>query len=138
MTDPLVQGTASWFAMVGAEIRAAATQVGLPGDLRISVVERYVDGVELEGGLQQGLRIDVMDGVLAFRSGVSPGETADVVIDVTAGTARQLNLLFSDDPGYEQAVAEAVACGAMTVSGDLGALGPVFAFVHDRIVAQTR
>lgn len=92
----------------------------------------------LGDGLRQGLRIGIVRGALAFRAGVLQDETADVVIEVTAATARKLNLLFSTDPAYAQAVSKAAALGDFRSHGDLGALGPVFASAHDRIVEHTR
>jgi hypothetical protein len=138
MTEPLAQGTAPWFAMAGAAIVEAAAQVGISPHLHLSVLERYVDGTMLGDGFRQGLRIDVGGGSLAFRSGVLPDETADVMIEVMAATARRLNLLFSADPAYEQTAAQAAKDGHLRVRGDLGALGPVFAYAHDRIVEHTR
>ncbi|MBN9146571.1 MULTISPECIES: hypothetical protein [unclassified Novosphingobium] len=137
MTGALVQGTAPWFAMVGVAIAEAAERLGIPPDLDLSVLERYVYGERLDNGLHQGLRVDVVGGSLAFRSGVLAGETAQVVIDVTAATARQLNLLLSADPAYAQVFGKAMQDGHLRIHGDLGALGPVFALAHDRIVEQT-
>lgn len=141
MTGALVQGTAPWFAMVGVAITQAAARVGIPPDLNLSFLERYVDGAMLDGpdsALHQGLRIDVVRGSLAFRSGVLADETAEVVIEVTVDTARRLNLLYSADPAYAQAAAKAIKDGSLRIHGDPGALRPVFALAHDRIVAQTR
>jgi hypothetical protein len=81
MSEALVQGTAAWFAMVGAAIADAAAQVGIPPDRHLSVLERYVDGTMLGDGLRQGFRIDIVGGSLAFRAGVLPDETAEVVIE---------------------------------------------------------
>ena len=53
--------------MVGAEIAKAASQLGLPPELRLSVIERYVDGAELDDGLFQGLRIDAISGACVGR-----------------------------------------------------------------------
>jgi hypothetical protein len=137
VTEKLPQGTAAWFAMVGAEIVRVAAKVGLPPGLRLSVIERYVDGAVLEDGVHQGLRIEVADGTLAYRTGVRGGETADVVIEVTAQTARQLNLLLSADPAYRQTLSEAASRGDFRINGDLGALGHVFDMAHDSIVRRT-
>jgi len=127
---------------VGVAIAEAAERLGIPPDLDLSVLERYVYGERLDNGLHQGLRVDVVGvdvvgGSLAFRSGVLAGETAQVVIDVTAATARQLNLLLSADPAYAQVFGKAMQDGHLRIHGDLGALGPVFALAHDRIVEQT-
>ena len=138
MSEALVQGTSAWFAMVGTAIADASAQVGIPSDLHLSVLERYVDGTMLGDGLRQGLRIDIVGGSLAFRAGVLPDETAEVVIEVTAATARRLNLLLSADSAYAQTAARAATDGDFRIHGDLGALGPVFALAHDRIVEHTR
>jgi hypothetical protein len=137
VTEKLPQGTAAWFAMVGVEIVRVAAKVGLPPGLRLSVIERYFDGAALEKGVYQGLRIEVADGTLAYRTGVRADETADVVIEVTAQTARQLNLLLSADPAYRQTLSDAASRGDFRVSGDLGALGQVFNMAHDSIVRRT-
>jgi len=137
MTGKLPQGTLPWFDMVGSEIVKAAKRVGLPPDFSLSVIERYTDGAELGDGLRQGLRIDVADSALTYRVGVFWEERADVMIEVTSLTARQLNLLFGDDPDYRRTLEEVVAQGAMRVTGDLGPLGPVFDSAHDGIVIRT-
>lgn len=62
----LQQGTAAWFEMVGAMMVEAASRAGLPADLPLSLVERYVDGVELSPGLRQGIRFDIRDGAPSF------------------------------------------------------------------------
>jgi hypothetical protein len=103
----------------------------------MSMIERYLDGAELENGLRQGLRIMVEDGALACRMGVGPDETADVVIEVTGRAARRLNLLFSADPAYRQTLAEAVGRAELMVSGDLGPLAPILDMAHDGIVRRT-
>jgi len=138
MPEALTHGTTPWFEMVGAAIIDAAEQVGLPPELHLSFVERYVDGVMMPNGLCQGLRIDIDRGSLSFRAGVLPDEKADVVIEVTTATARQLNLLHSADPAYARAVAQAIKNGSLRSWGDLGALGQVFALAHDRVVAGSR
>jgi hypothetical protein len=137
MTAKLLQGSIAWFDMVGAEIVKAAGQLGLPRDLRMSLIERYVDGAELDDGLRQGLRIDVIDGVLACRTGVRADETTEVVIEVTAMAARQLNLLPSTDPAYRRRLDEAVSLGTLRVRGDLEPIARVFDMAHDRIVSRT-
>lgn len=137
MTGKLPQGSHAWFDMVGEEIVKAAAQVALPRGLRMSIIERYIDGAEFENGFCQGLRVDVDDGALACRTGVGADETADVVIEVTRPTARRLNLLFSADPIYRRTLAEAVARGELRVSGDLGTLAPILDMAHDGIVRRT-
>lgn len=137
MTEQLLHGTVAWFDMVGAEIVKAAAQFELPRDLRFSVIERYVDGADLGDGLCQGLRISVADGRVVCRTGARADETADVVIEVTAVVARELNLLFGADPAHRQALNDAIASGELRTSGDLGSLGPVFDMAHDRIVERT-
>jgi hypothetical protein len=137
MSDQSPQGTIAWFDLVGAEIVKAAARIGLPRNLRLSVIERYVDGVALHDGLYQGLRIDVADGALICRAGVRPEENADVVIEVTTLAARRLNLLPSSDPEFHRALADAVAQGELRINGDLGPLEPVFDLAHDDIVRRT-
>lgn len=136
MTKQLLHGSAAWFDMVGAEIVKAAVQFELPRDLRFSVIERYVDGADLGDGLYQGLRISVADGAVVCRTGVRADETADVVIEVTAVVARQLNSLFGADPGYPRALTDAVASAELRKSGDLRPIGPIFDMAHDRIVER--
>jgi hypothetical protein len=137
MTGKLPQGSLAWFDMVGDEIAKVAAHIGLPPGLRLSMIERYLDGAALENGFCQGLRIDVDDGALACRTGVGADETADVVIEVTGPAARTLNLLFSADPNYRRTLAEAVARGELRVSGDPGPLAPVLDMAHDAIVRRT-
>ncbi|MBJ7402048.1 MAG: hypothetical protein JHD07_01565 [Bradyrhizobium sp.] len=137
MTGKLPQGSLAWFDMVGDEIVKAATQLGLPRGLRMSIIEQYIDGAQLENGLCQGLRVDVDDGAVACRTGVRADETADVVIEVTGPTARRLNLLFCADPIYRLTLAEAVARGQLRVNGDLGTLAPILDMAHDGIVRRT-
>lgn len=138
MIKRLPQGSVVWFEMVGAEIVKAAAQIGLPCHLRLSVIERYVDGAEIGGGFRQGLRIDVADGKIAIRTGVPDDDVADVVIEVTAKTARRLNLLRSKEAAYLDALEAATARGNIRINGDLGPLESVFQRAHDRIVERTR
>ncbi len=133
----LRQGTVPWFEMVGEFICEAIVQASLPRDLNMSLIERYTDGTPLPDGLSQGLRLDVSDGKPSFRVGVFPDERADVIIDVTANAARALNTLRSDDPEYVRLVSNYLNTGEMQMTGDLSALGPVFASVHDPIVQRT-
>jgi hypothetical protein len=72
MSGKLQQGSLAWFDMVGDEIIKASRQPELPTGLRMLMIERYVDGAELEDGLRQGSRIDVMTGRL-------PAERASVL-----------------------------------------------------------
>lgn len=137
MTQKLPQGTAAWFDMVGNELVRAAAEVKLPPDLRLSVLERYTDGAEIEAGVRQGLRIDVADAAIVPRTGVYDDEVADVMIEVTAGLARRLNLLLSSDPSYADTLETATAMGDLRVSGALGPIEHVFRLAHDRIVKGT-
>lgn len=136
--EQLPPGTPAWLTMVGTLMREAAAQAGLPPSLTVSFVERYTDGAALADGLVQGLRFDITGGQPSFRVGVRPDETADIVVEITAAAARQLNALYSHDPAYAAAQAELLRTGDMRVVGDPAQLGPWLAAVHDPIVARTR
>ena len=133
----LRQGTPAWFDMVGERLGAAAARAGLPAGFNLSLVETYTDGAALPGGLVQGIRIDILGGKLAFRTGVRPGEQADLSNVLTVAAARELNLLYSADPAFEAAQARLLASGAMRLEGDFTRLGDWFFAVHDAIVDRT-
>jgi hypothetical protein len=133
----LPHGTAAWFAMVGGLLCEAATQAALPPTIHISLVERYSDGAALGGGLIQGLRFDIAGGQPTFRVGAHPGEQADITVEVSAAASLTLNSLYSADPAFHAALAEATRSGALRIYGDLGRLGDWFGAVHDAIVDRT-
>lgn len=137
-TEQLPPGTPAWLAMVGTLMREAAAQAGLPPSLTVSFVERYTDGAALADGLVQGLRFDISGGQPSFRVGVRPDEAADIVVEITAAGARQLNSRYTHDPAYAATLAELLRTGAMRVVGDPAQLGTWLATVHDPIVARTR
>ena len=134
----LAHGTAAWFRMVGNVMRDAALQANLPPDTRVSLVERYTDGIELAPGLVQGLRFEIADGRPAFRVGARPDELADIVIEVTKAASHRLNTLYGADPAFQAAFAGFQRSGALKVTGALSELGDWFGAVHDRIVDRTR
>lgn len=133
----ICQGTLAWFEMVGRLLGEAARQANLSPDLNVSFVERYSDGADLGGGLVQGIRLDIIWGKLAFRSGVSPHETADVVMEITAAAARELNTLRTDDPAYQQRRERFIETGDIRVQGDPSRLGGWLDVAHDPIVDHT-
>ena len=139
MTIPtkIRQGTIAWFEMVGTVMAEAARRASLPGDLTVSLVERYTDGVLLSEGLVQGIRFDIVGGKPSYRVGARPHEPADIVIDVTAAVARELNTLRSTDPQYKTALDHVLSTGEMRVHGDISRLGDWLAMVHDPIVDRT-
>ena len=133
----VVHGTPAWFEMVGALMIDAALRArpGPPAD--VSLVERYTDGPELDGGLAQGLRFAIAAGKPSFRHGVRRDERGDITIDVTTAASRTLNTLYGADPRFAAALAGLQARGDFRIEGDLARLGEWFARVHDRIVART-
>jgi len=130
-------GSAAWFGMVGALMCEAAREAALPPGLHLSLVERFLDGAALPGGQVAGLRFDIRDGRPAFRIGVGPDETGDIMIEVTAAASRTLNTLYGADPRFAAEFTRLQKAGALRIAGDLGQLGSWFDAVHDRIVART-
>ena len=137
MSARLAHGSAAWFEMAGRLMCEAAARAGLPPDLKLSLVERYIDGVELADGLVQGLRFDIAGGEATFRVGARPAERADITVEVTAAASRELNSLYSADPRYAAATARLTRGGALRVDGDPSRLGAWFGAVHDPIVDHT-
>lgn len=139
MTDHerLRQGTTAWFEMVGTMMVEAARRANLPGDLNVSLVERYTDGVMLSDGLGQGIRFEIVGGEPSYRVGAQPHEQANVVIEVTANAAKTLNALRSSDPKYRAASELFLGTGEMRVNGDILQLGDWLAAAHDPIVDRT-
>lgn len=133
----LPQGTLEWFEMAGTLLSEYAAKAGLPPELNVSLVERYTDGAEIGEGLVQGIRFDIVDGRPSFRIGAGRDERADVIIEVTAAVAHELNVLRSDDPAYPAARDLAIAEGNMRVDGDPSRLGGWLEAVHDPIVDRT-
>ncbi len=133
----IAHGTAAWFEMAGRAMCDAAAQAGLSGNTDVSLVEHYSDGVDLGEGRVQGLRFDIIKGKPSFRVGVHPGETADIMVEVSTAASCALNSLYSGDPAYPAALARFQAAGALRVGGEMARLGPWFAAVHDVIVAHT-
>lgn len=130
-------GSPDWFAMVGEVLVTAARAADLPADLSVSLVEHYVDGAEIAPGLFQGLRFDITNGVPSFRTGVTPGETGDITIHVTADVAQRLNQLHASDPTLAQVQQAALANGQFSMEGDPSRLKTWFQTTHDEIVSRT-
>lgn len=139
MTDHerLCQGTTAWFEMVGSMMVEAARRANLPGDLNVSLVERYTDGAMLSGGLVQGIRFEIVGGAPSYRVGAQPHEQADIVIEVSTAVARELNALRSTDPRYGTTLDGFLRTGEMRMQGDISRLGAWLATVHDPIVDRT-
>lgn len=137
MDAKVCQGTTAWFEMVGTLMSEAASQSGLSPELSLSLVERYTDGVELSEGLVQGLRFDILGGKPSFRVGARRDERADVMIEITAAAARELNTLRSADPNYTAALQGFLSTGEMRVEGDPLRMGGWLNAVHDPIVSRT-
>jgi len=137
MSTRLAHGSPAWFEMVGRLICEAATRAALPPGLNFGLVERYLDGAPLSGGLVQGLRFEIRDGQPRFRVGSLPGEQADVTVEVTSAASHELNTLYADDPRYAAALARLQASGELKIHGDLEVLGTWFGSVHDPIVERT-
>lgn len=133
----LPQGTPAWFEMVGTLMNDFAAKESLPIQLNVSFVERYIDGVEIGDGLVQGIRFDIVNGRPSFRIGAGRDERADVIVEVTAAVARELNSMKCDDPAYPAARDRAVAAGNMRVYGDPSRLGGWLDAVHDSIIDRT-
>lgn len=130
-------GTAAWFEMVGTVMSDAVRRANLPTDLTVSLVERYTDGRVLSYGLVQGIRFDLVGGKPSYRVGARADEQADIIIEVTAAAARELNVLRSADPRYKTALDRFLRTGEMRMHGDISRLGDWLATVHDPIVDRT-
>lgn len=133
----LRMGTSAWFETVGALMVKAATRSGLPPKTNLSLVEIYTDGVEMENGLMQGIRFDIIAGQPSFRVGVRPGERGDVTLEITTAAAHRLNSLRSADPSYQDAIEQLLETGEMRVDGDPSRLGGWLQELHDPIVERT-
>ena len=64
-------------------------------------------------------------------------EHADIIVEVTAGAARKLNLLHSTDPHYRAERENYQSTGEMRVTGDISPLGSWLDAAHDPIVDRT-
>ncbi|WP_413626489.1 hypothetical protein [Luteibacter sp. Lutesp34] len=136
--DKLEHGTPEWFELVGTLMSDAASRSSLAPDLTVSFVERYTDGTELSGGWVQGIRFDLVDGKPSYRVGVGLDEGADIVVEVTAAAARQLNLLRTNDARFAVVRDEILRSSDMRVEGDISRLGAWLESVHDPIVERTK
>ena len=132
------QGTAEWFDMVGTLMSEAAAQSGLGPAVNVSFLERYTDGTQLSGELVQGIRFDIVDGKPFYRVGAGKDERADIIVEVTAAAARELNLLRTTDTRYEAVRDEVMRASEMRVEGDISRLGAWLEAVHDPIVERTK
>lgn len=137
MNAKIDQGAVAWFEMVGTLMCEAASQAGLAPDFNLSLVERYMDGVDLATGHVQGIRFDIINGQPSYRVGVRRDERGDVTIEITAAAARTLNLLRSSDPNFQTALQDFQSSGEMKVAGDPSMFGRWMAMVHDPIVERT-
>lgn len=138
-TVKIVQGTPEWLDMIGRILTDAAEEAGLPLDMNLSFVERYVDGADIGDGRVQGIRLDIERGRPSYRIGAGRDEQGDIVVEVTARAARELNHLYSDDPAYAALFERYRVLGEWkVVKGDLAELGDWLASTHDRIVDRTR
>jgi hypothetical protein len=122
-SQKLHPGTTAWFEMMGALMVEAATRSSPPPELNLSFVEIYTDGVEVEDGLVQGFRFDIIAGQPSFRVGARRGERGDVTIEITTAAAQRLNSLRSADPSYAAAIDQGLRTGEMRVDGDPSRLG---------------
>lgn len=133
----LPQGSPAWFDMLGTLMCEAALRAGLAPDENWSLVERYTDGTTLPNGRVQGIRFDIVNGLPSYRIGVHTDEHADVVIEVSAAVARELNLLYTDDPAYGAALDRAKQTGQISMEGDLSRIPDWFTAIHDPLVDRT-
>ncbi|MBB3644521.1 hypothetical protein FHX14_000680 [Rhizobium sp. BK619] len=138
MDAKIRQGTAAWFDMVGQTMCEAALRAELAPDLNLTLIERYTDGIELADCLIQGLRFDIIDGRPSFRSGARRDEQGDIIIQITAAAARELNLLHNADPQYPKSIERVLTTGEMQVDGDPSLMGSWLKAVHDPIVDRTK
>jgi hypothetical protein len=130
-------GTAAWFDMAGSLMCKAASQAALSPEMKLSLVERYTDGIELSDGVVQGLRFDIVGGKPSFRVGARPTEVADITVEISAKASRTLNSLYSADPEFGLAFARFQKSGELRIDGDFARLGSWFNPVHDQIVEST-
>lgn len=133
----LPMGTTTWFEVVGALMVEAAKRSGPPPEMNLSFVEIYTDGVELENGLVQGIRFDIIAGQPSFRVGVRPGERGDVTVEITTAAAHRLNSLRSADPAYADVMNQFLGTGEIRVDGDPSRLGGWLQELHDPIMERT-
>lgn len=84
-----------------------------------------------------GFRADVIGDMLVFRAGVTPTETADVVIDVDIEALSALSAMALSDPKFEDATLNFTQSGKARVTGSIEVLGEWFSKLHDRIYART-
>ena len=115
----------------------AALRAGLAPDENWSLVERYTDGATLPSGRLQGIRFDIVNGIPSYRIGVEADEHADIVIEVSAAVARDLNLIYTDDPAYGAALDRARQTGQITIQGEPSLIPDWFAAIHDPLVDRT-
>lgn len=130
-------GTAAWFEMVGTLMCETASRSRPAPNLNLSLVERYVDGVELADDLVQGIRFDIAGGKPSYRIGALRNERGDVTVEATAAAARELNRLRSVDPAYQLLREKYLRTGEIRVAGDPSRLGRWLEAVHDPIVERT-
>lgn len=133
----LAAGTVAWFDMVGSLMFDAASRAGHAPGQNWSLVERYSDGSRLPNGRLKGLRFDIVDGLPSYQVGVDEGERGDLLIEVSAAVAQELNRLYIDDPAYARALERATRAGHFTVHGDLSRAPAWLRAIHDPIVDRT-
>ena len=139
MSSPakLPQGSVAWFDMLGTLMCEAALRAGLAAHCHWSFVERYTDGAVLPNGRVQGIRFDIVNGMPSYRVGVDKDEHADLAIEVSTAVARELNLLYTDDPAYGAALERARQTGQIAMQGDPSLMPDWFTAIHDPLVDRT-
>jgi hypothetical protein len=136
-TGMTVHGTTAWFNMVGTLLENAAWEATLPPNFNFCFLERFIDGIELNPGLVQGLRFDIIGGRPSFRTGVQKVERGDLTVEITTSGSHVLNRLYDADPRYKLTIAALKKKGELIVDGDFLQLGRWFHGVHDEIVDRT-
>ncbi len=131
----LLQGTKTWFEMVGELLCDAARTAGLSPTLTLSLVERYTDGLEISGGLVQGIRFDIINGNPSFRVGAGRDERGDITIEITSAAARKLNTMYGAE--FQKLRGAYLRRGEMRVDGDPSKFGEWLDTAHDAIVGNT-
>lgn len=131
-----VFATDEWFQMVGEEMAKGAARNITDPDYQLTFMERYSGGAPRADGSLPGFFVEVHGATARTRTGVAPGESADVVIELELDVSEALSLTLTDDPAFQDIVHTATQRGAFVSHGDRSRL-TFLGGVHDAIVRRT-
>lgn len=125
-----------WFDLLQQEAQRALDAA--PRPFSAALLERYhgeADRWRVDGYLP-GFRIDFANGVARVRPGALPGESANLVLEMSWSDAHRV-CAQRGGPGLDELLGAMIADGRLRVNGDLSVLQLDLNAFHDRVSERT-